>query len=59
MNFYLKETAFAPAFGLFAAKRTAFWYKTQCILVQNAVHFGAKRSAFWCKMPCVLMQNAR
>ena len=25
MNFYLKETAFAPVFGLFAAKRTAFW----------------------------------
>ena len=25
MNFYLKKTAFAPVFGLFAAKRTAFW----------------------------------
>jgi len=46
MNFYLKETAFAPAFGLFAAKRTAFWYRTQCILVQNTVRFGAKCLAF-------------
>ncbi len=46
MNFYLKETVFAPVFGLFAAKRTAFWYKTQCILVLNAVRFGAKRLAF-------------
>jgi len=24
MNFYLKETSFAPAFGLLAAKRGAF-----------------------------------
>ena len=48
MNFYLKETVFAPVFGLFAAKRTAFWYKTQCILVLNAVRFGAKCLAFWC-----------
>ena len=27
MNFYLKETVFAPVFGLFAAKRTAFYCK--------------------------------
>ena len=25
MNFYLKETAFAPVFGLFVAKCSAFW----------------------------------
>ena len=25
MNFYLKETAFAPVFGLFAAKHSACW----------------------------------
>ena len=25
MNFYLKETAFAPVIWLFVAKRSAFW----------------------------------
>ena len=32
----------------YGAKRSAFWCKTQCILVQNAVRFGAKWKAFWC-----------
>jgi len=48
MNFYLKTPSFAPDFGPFGAKRSAFWCKTQCILVQNALQFGAKRSAIWC-----------
>jgi len=48
MYFYLKETAFAPVFGLFAAKYSAIWCKTQCVLMLNAVRFGAKRKAFWC-----------
>ena len=26
----------------FAAKRIAFWYKTQCKMVQNAVQIAAK-----------------
>ncbi len=29
----------------YGAKHSAFWCKTQSILVQNAVHFGAKREA--------------
>ena len=33
----------------YAAKRTAFWCKTQAILVQNARHFGAKCEAKCCK----------
>ena len=48
MNFYLKQLPFVPAFGLFAAKRTAIWCKTQCVLMLNAVRFGAKCNAFWC-----------
>jgi len=58
MNFYLKSSSFAPAFGPFGAKRCAFWCKTQCILVQNAVQFGAKRNAIWCKTQCILVLNA-
>ncbi len=46
MNFYLKQPPFAPVFGLFAAKRTAFWYKIQCVLMLNTVRFGAKWRAF-------------
>ena len=46
MNIYFIKPRFAPYFGLFAAKCSAIWYKTQCILVLNAVHFGAKCSAF-------------
>jgi len=48
MNFYLKQLPFVPAFGLFAAKRTAIWCKTQCVLMLNAVRFDAKCGAFWC-----------
>jgi hypothetical protein len=45
MNIYFIKPQFAPYFGLFAAKSSAIWYKTQCILVLNAVRFGAKRKA--------------
>ena len=73
MNIYFIKPRFAPYFGLFAAKCSAIWYKTQCILVLNAVHFGAKHSAFlvlnalrfgakrkvkWCKMQCKMPLNA-
>ena len=47
MNIYFIKPRFAPYFGLFAAKCSAIWYKTQCILVLNAVRFGAKCNAFW------------
>ena len=43
----------------YAAKYTAFWCKTQAILVQNAGYFGAKRKPFWCKTQGVLVLNAR
>ena len=46
MNIYFKELPFTPVLRLIGAKRSAFWFKTQCILVQNAVRFGAKWSAF-------------
>ena len=48
MNIYFKEPPIALGFGLFAAKCSAIWYKTQCILVLNVVRFAAKRNAFWC-----------
>ena len=48
MNIYLKRPPFAPHLGLFAAKCTAIWCKTQCNMPLNAVRFGAKCSAFWC-----------
>ena len=48
MNIYFIKPRFAPYFGLFAAKYSAIWYKTQCILVLNAVRFAAKRKVFWC-----------
>ena len=48
MNIYFKEPPIALGFGLFSAKCSAIWYKTQCILVLNAVRFGAKCNAFWC-----------
>ena len=34
----------------YGAKRSAFWCKTQCVLVLNARRFGAKCCAKWCKM---------
>jgi len=58
MNIYLKKSPFAPTFGLFIAKYSAIWCKTQCILVQNSVRFGAKCSAFWCKTQGKMVQNA-
>ena len=48
MNSYLKTPSLAPNFGLFAAKWSAFWCKTQCNLLLNAVRFDAKCNAFWC-----------
>ena len=48
MNIYFKEPPFALIFGLFGAKCSAIWCKTQCVLVLNAMRFGAKCSAFWC-----------
>ncbi len=48
MNFYLRKPPLAPVLGLFAAKWSAFWCKTACVLVLNALRFGAKWSAFWC-----------
>ena len=48
MNIYFKEPPIALVFGLFAAKCSAIWYKTQGILVLNAVRFGAKCKVFWC-----------
>ena len=48
MNIYLERPPFAPHLGLFAAKCTTIWCKTQCNMPLNAVRFGAKCSAFWC-----------
>ena len=42
MNIYFIKPRFAPYFGLFAAKCSAIWYKTQCILVLNARQNAAK-----------------
>jgi len=50
MNIYLKTPPFAPVFRLFAAKWSAFWCKTECVLVLNGVRFGAKWSVLCCKM---------
>ena len=58
MNIYLEKPPIVPNFGLFAAKCTAICCKTQCVLVQNALHFGAKWKAFWCKTQGILVQNA-
>ena len=58
MNIYFIKPRFAPYFGLFAAKCSAIWYKTQCILVLNAVRFGAKCSTFWCKTQGKMPLNA-
>jgi hypothetical protein len=48
MNFYSRKPPFAPILGLFAAKYTAIWCKTQYVLVLNAVRFGAKRKVKCC-----------
>ena len=36
----------------YAAKRSAIWCKTHCVLVLNAVRFGAKRKAKSIKIRC-------
>ena len=59
MNTHCIKSQFVLVLGLFLAKFNAFWCKTRCVLVQNAVCFGAKRKAFWCKTRCVLVLNAR
>ena len=59
MNIYLRRPPFTPVLGLFAAKISAFWCKTECVLPLNAVRFGAKRKAFWCKMQGKMLLNAR
>ena len=46
MNIYFKELPFTPVLRLIGAKRSAFWCKTQCVLVLNGVRFDAKRSPF-------------
>ena len=48
MNIYLSRPSLTPILGLFAAKRSAFWCKIECILVLNAVRFGAKCKVEWC-----------
>ena len=48
LNLYQLLSCLQQNTGQYAAKRTAFWCKTQAILVQNASRFGAKRKAFWC-----------
>jgi|GEM_PF-232970 len=58
MNFYLKTPPYALVFGLFAAKWSAFWCKTECVLVLNGVRFDAKWSVFRCKTQGVLVLNA-
>ena len=57
-EFLFRKTAFAPVFGLFAAKCGAFWCKMTCVLVLNATRFGAKCNAFWCKTQGKMVLNA-
>ena len=54
-EFLFKETIIRTRFWAlllnvvqYAAKRSAFWCKMQCVLVLNAVRFGAKRKVKWC-----------
>ena len=66
MNFYLNCSPLTPVFrpfqqnGVrFAAKRSAFWCKMQCVLVQDGVRFGAKCKVKWYKMEGKMALNAR
>ena len=43
----------------FGAKRSAFWCKTQCVLMLNAVRFDAKRKVKWGKTQGKMPLNAR
>jgi len=58
MNIYFKGLPFEPFFLLFGAKCDAFWCKTQCNMVQNAVRFGAKYKVKWCKTQGEMVLNA-
>ena len=58
MNIYFKELPFTPVLRLIGAKRSAFWFKTQCVLGLNGVRFDAKCSVFWCKTQGILVLNA-
>jgi len=58
MYFYLRRPPFAPPLGLFAAKFSAFWCKTACVLMLNTLRFAAKYSAFWCKTQGKMLLNA-
>ena len=58
MNIYLKKSPFAPTFGPFIAKYSAFWCKTACVLMLNALRFAAKGNAFWCKTQGKMVLNA-
>ena len=58
MNIYLKKSPFAPTFGPFIAKFSAFWCKIACILVLITLRFDAKCLAFWCKTQGKMLLNA-
>ena len=58
MNIYLKKSPFAPTFGPFIAKYSAFRYKIACILVLITLRFDANYTAFWCKTQGKMVQNA-
>ena len=58
MNIYLKKSPFAPTFGPFIAKYSAFTCKIACVLVLITLRFGAKCNAFWCKTQGKMVQNA-
>ena len=45
MNFYSRKPPFTPFLGLFGAKCTAFWCKTQGKMLLNAVQNAAKCKA--------------
>ena len=58
MNIYLKKSPFAPTFGPFIAKFSAFRCKIACVLVLNTLRFDANYTAFWCKTQGKMVQNA-
>ena len=58
MNIYLKRPPFAPTFGPFIAKFSAFRCKIACVLVLITLRFDAKCLAFWCKTQGKMVQNA-
>jgi len=58
MNIYLKKSPFAPIFGPFIAKYSAFRCKIACVLVLITLRFDANYTAFWCKTQGKMVQNA-